>query len=234
MATIAFRDEGRDATRELLARFDEAAPAWREFAGDERLEALRRHLRTLEALDLQHGGSAPLELEDVDTVVGAILSDLGYVDSALRRARGGRGLDAIVLGVALWALRHDVAIKVVEPVANALADRSNRARTREELAAAFGLMQGVIANVAPLLAPDLERSNPERPWRLLHVNLAITAIRTEDPALMDFAFDALERALPDERAGFFGEAVALSLAPGVAGPVRDRIAERHRKWAQQA
>ena len=28
------------------------------------------------------------------------------------------------------------------------------------------------------LTPSLERSDPQRPWRLLHVNLAITAIRS--------------------------------------------------------
>ncbi len=91
-------------------------------------------------------------------------------------------------------------------------------------------MHGVIAHVAPRLAPDLERSNPERAWRVLHVNLAITAIRTEDPALIDAAFDALDAALPAERSGFYAEAMALALAPKVAKEVRSRIEERHRKW----
>ena len=33
---------------------------------------------------------------------------------------------------------------------------------------------------------------------------------------MDHAFDALDAALPDERAGFYAEALALALSPGVA------------------
>ena len=90
-------------------------------------------------------------------------------------AASAGGLVAAMGGITLWALRHDVGIRVVEPVANALALRSNEARSREELAAVFGLMQGVIAHVAPLLSSDLERSNPERPWRILHANFAITA-----------------------------------------------------------
>jgi len=88
----------------------------------------------------------------------------------------------------------------------------------------------VIANITPLLSADLERSNPERPWRILHINFAITAIRTEDPAMMDFAFDALDEALPGERGGFYSEALALVLAPGVAPAVRERIEARHLKW----
>ena len=31
--------------------------------------------------------------------------------------------------------------------------------------------------------------------------------------MMDHAFDALDGALPDERAGFYGEALALALSP---------------------
>ena len=129
-------------------------------------------------------------------------------------------------------MRHEVALEAVDPVVNAIARQSNAARGAPELAAAFGLMQGFIAHLAPALAADLERSNPERPWRVLHANLAITAIRSEDPALMAHAFDALDRALPDERAGFYSEAMALALAPRIAPAVREAIAERHRRWTQ--
>ena len=125
----------------------------------------------------------------------------------------------------------NVAAKIDEPVVNALATRSNRASGKPEIAAVFGLMQGLIAHVAPRLAADLERSNPERPWRVAHVNFAITAVRTEDPAMIDFAFDALDAALPDERAGFYAEALALALAPRIAAVVRERIEARQLKWS---
>jgi hypothetical protein len=95
-------------------------------------------------------------------------------------------------------------------------------------------MQGVIAHVAPALGADLERSNPERPWRVLHANFAITAIRTEDPLLIDYAFDALDRALPDERSGFYSEALALAMNPRISAVVRERIEARHLKWTPAA
>ena len=211
--TIQFGDEGQVATRELLKRFDAAAGQGKD--------GLRGQLATLEAIDRQYGGSSPLALEDVADLVAAILAGLaGFEDPDL------------AIGVALWAIRHGVGIESVEPVVNALATRSNRASTRQELAAVFGLMQGLIVHVAPRLAHDLERSNPERAWRILHVNFAITAIRTQDAAMMDYAFDALEQALPDERAGFYSEALALALAPGIDPMVRERIAARHLKWTQ--
>jgi hypothetical protein len=147
--------------------------------------------------------------------------------------KGEGDIADIIIGVALWAIRHEVPIAAVEPLVNALADRSNNAKNKQELAAVFGLMQGVIAHVRERLSADLERSNPERPWRLLHANFAITAIRTEDPELIDFAFDALDLALPDERANFYAEALALALSPRIPAAVRERIEQRHLKWAPQ-
>ena len=215
--TIRFGDEGAAATRELLARFDALAPAARLDAPT--LQRIRTQLAALAALDRQYGGMAPLPVEDADELAGALVTDLAYL-----------GDDDLLVGAALWAIRHDVALTVPEPVVNALANRSNRAKSKEEIAAVFGLMQGLVAHLAPRLSADLERSNPERPWRVAHVNLAITAIRTEDPAMLDHAFDALDRALPDERAGFYAEALALALSPRIAAPVRERIEARQLKW----
>jgi hypothetical protein len=232
---IAFGDEGQVATAELHSR----VPRLRELAlaaGPglaERADRAGRGLETLNALDRRHGGSGPLALEGLEELVAAVLTDLAHLESAALHAKSPEllaGTADFVLGVALWAVRHEVAIDPVEPVVNALARRANDARSRRELAAVFALTQGILAHVAPRLAADLERSNPQRPWRLLHANLAITAIRTEDEAMMDHAFDALDRALPDERAGFYAEALALALAPGVAAAVRERIEARHLKW----
>ena len=50
---------------------------------------------------------------------------------------------------------------------------------------------------------------------------------------MDHAFDALERALPDEAPNFYGEALALALAPGIAPAVREKLEARHRVWTGQ-
>ena len=215
---IQFGDEGQVATRALSRRFDSLAGEAHLPASS--LQRIRTQLAALEALDRQYGGMSPLPVEDADELVAALTTDLAYLED-----------DDLIVGVALWAIRHDVAISVVEPVVNALATRSNRAAAKQEIAAVFGLMQGLIAHVAPRLAPDLERSNPERPWRVAHVNLAITAIRTEDPAMIDFAFDALDAALPEERAGFYSEALALALSPRIAAAVRERIAARQLKWS---
>ncbi len=227
---LPFGDEGTRASREMLRRFDALAPELAEAAGPEPVERLRAALGALEALDRRYGGEAPLGVEGPEALVASALSGLSALAARLPDGGAGRAaVDEVVLAVGLWAIRHQVHIGAVEPVVNALAERSNRAGSRAELAAVYGLMQGLIAHVAPALGADLERSDPQRPWRVLHANLAITAIRTEDPDLMDHAFDALDRALPDEAGGFYAEALALALAPGIAPTVRARIEARHRR-----
>ena len=220
--TIRIGDDGQAATRELVRLLESHAAAHPSEHADGALSALR----SLDGLDRQYGGHAPIALEGVAEVVAAALTHLAHLE-------GAPGIAQATVGVALWAIRHEVPVTVVEPVANALAHESNAARSPAEVSAVFGLMDGVIAHVAPRLAADLERSNPERPWRVLHANLAITAIRTEDPALMDRAFDRLDQALPAEAAGFYGEALALALAPGIAPAVRERIESRHRAWTSR-
>jgi hypothetical protein len=235
LKAIRFGDDGQLATGGLVSRFSDfrAAAVARHPGLAPRMEELRRGIAAIEAIDRRFGGTGPLALEDTEDLVSAMLTDLAHVD--LESARAGNELICdnaaqYILGIALWAVRHEVNLDVVEPVVNALARKANTARTKQELAAVFGLMQGIAAHVAPRLAADLERSNPERPWRILHVNFAITAIRTEDPALMDHAFDALDAALPDERSGFYAQALALALSPGIAPAVRERIEARALKW----
>ena len=202
---IAFADDGRLATRELLRRFEALG-----HAGE-----LSARLEALDALDRQYGARARLALEDVGELVASLVVDLSPLGDA-----------ELVIGTALWAIRQGVAIDAPEPVVNALAERSNAARSKQELAAVLAIMEAVIDNVRPRLGADLERSNPERPWRILHANLAITAIRTEEATLMDSAFDALDAGLPDERASFYAEALALALAPRISPVVRERIEAR--------
>jgi len=225
--TINFGDEGQHATRELLDRLEALAPLRLAAFG-----TMRGRMATLESLERTAGGHAKLQVEDVDTLVAAIHAQIAHweAEAGRRKLEAAEALATLAIGVALWAIRHGVEVTVPEPVVNALAWRSNHAASKQELAAAFALMQGFIAHVAQRLSADLERSNPERPWRLLHANLAITAIRSEDPALMEFAFDALDRALPGERGAFYAEARALALAPGISPEVRTRIEARCARW----
>jgi hypothetical protein len=238
---VSANDEERDTTRALLARFRLLAQAARaraglavaSRAGGDALALIDEQLCLLLRLDEEYGGSRPLPLADADQLARTLLAALAALDQSLRNAGEdalAADVDGIVVGAAFWALRHGLPVEPVEPVANALARAANAAPSRQALAATFGMMQGVIESVATQLGPDLERSNPERPWRILLLNLAITAIRTEDGAMIDWAFDRLDAGLPGECGGFYAEALARAHSSAVAPAVRERIAARHLKW----
>ncbi|HXN15621.1 MAG TPA: hypothetical protein VN878_04540, partial [Usitatibacter sp.] len=121
---MQFGDEGQLATRELLRRFGALSAA---LPGA--FEPLRQQLAMLETLDRQHGGAARLELEDTQELVAAIHGQLAQWQAQAPSQPPDARSEAIadlVIGVALWAQRHQVALSAVEPIANALALRSNR------------------------------------------------------------------------------------------------------------
>src|SRR5258706_13853321 len=109
---IRFGDEGQAATRELLRRFDALA------GGAD--PQLRAQLATLERLDRQYGGTAPIELEDVEELVANIVTALAALDDP-----------DLVIGAALWAQRHDVAVRPGRPGGDARPPRPNRSRGEE-------------------------------------------------------------------------------------------------------
>lgn len=196
------------------------------------LQSVADFLRMAEQLDADYGADARLPLVEPERAAEEALRALAGI--AAVRARTGTAEEqtswqTVIIGVGLWAMRHGLPLISPEPVVNALAERANAAQTTQDTAATYALMQGFIAHLAPQLKMDLERSNPERPWRMINLNFAITAIRSGDTALMRFAFDTLNEHLPGECAGFYQEALALASRPGFPAEARALIEAESRR-----
>ena len=192
-------------------------------------------LPLMQSLDTQYGADGELPMADAVDAIDEVLHASAALDGWLERLEitGQReNLHALQLGSGYWAMRHHLPLSAVAPLVNALATQSNRAESRQETAAVYALMQGFIQHLEPALHADLERSNPERPWRLLNLNFAITAIRTGDAAMMRFAFDTLNAHLPDECGGFYEEAAALAADPRFPPETRALIEGERAKWAR--
>jgi hypothetical protein len=177
-------------------------------------------------LDADYGESGALGLVGLDDSLNEALRSCAELQATADASAGheaGTAADAVCIGVALWAMRHDQPIRVAEPLVNALGRRANAGSTRQDMAAVYALMQGAVAHLQATLGADLERSNPERPWRILNLNFAITAIRTGDEAMIDHAFAQLNAALPDEAEGFYGEALKLAVESGLPAEITSRI-----------
>ena len=192
-------------------------------------------LTVMSRLDGQYGADATLPIENVPQAVDEALRALADLESWLIRLElevQRVPLHAIAIGVGYWAMRHGLPVSVTELIVNALAAQSNAASSKQETAAVYAMMQGFIRHFSPGLKADLERSNPHRPWRLLNLNFAITAIRSGDAALMRYAFDTLNAHLPDERSGFYAEAHALACQPGFPLETRGLIEAELARWTR--
>ncbi len=192
-------------------------------------------LALMSRLDGEYGPDRALPIEDVPDAVDETLRCLAELESWLIRfdqADQLAHLQAVEIGVGYWAMRHGLPILAVEPIVNALATRSNAAKSTQETAAVYAMMQGFISHFSPSLKADLELSNPQRPWRLLNLNFAITGIRTGDAALMRYAFDTLNSHLPADRTGFYEDAQALASQPGFPPATRVLIEAEFARWTR--
>ena len=196
---------------------------------------LAEFLDSILLIDGTYGEDGQLPIDDVIEAADEAIRAAADIQNQLPRLNLTDALptlDAIAIGVGLWCMRHEVTIYAPEPIVNALARHANSATSTQETAATFALMQGFVLHLAPQLKSDLERSNPERPWRMLNINFAIVAIRTADVAMMRYAFDQLNLSLPDECAGFYAEAFTLASQPGFPAEIRSLIESEQRRFTQ--
>ncbi len=140
-------------------------------------------------------------------------------------------LEKVAVGIALWVARHDGEIHELESVVNGFAASANITASEETLRALFQAMKTVLEHVAPAIKADSDQTNPVRPWRMLNINFAIVATRTQDEEMMHEAFDALGRNLPQDAPGFFEEGLRQS-EKSVYGPeVKKLMQEYFSRWA---
>jgi hypothetical protein len=93
-------------------------------------------------------------------------------------------------------------------------------------------MGHAIRAASALIKQDLEKNNPGRPWRLLHLNRGIVATRSHNPALMEEVFEELVRELPEEAPGFFAEGMQQMEALNYPPHVRKVMGRYFAKWTR--
>ncbi len=200
---------------------------------DQLFEAMRQTEASLADNDALQGGHRA-SAEDV-TELGEYALEL--FDQSLRWAKHLKlsgvfdSLQAFTIELARWIARHGGQLLNMEPVADALARSANGTRDAHELVALYQAMGEVINAAAPLIRQDLEKSNPGRPWRVLHLNRAIVATRTHQPDLMDEAFSLLIERLPEEAAGFFTQGMEQMELLNYPRHVREVMTRYYRKWS---
>lgn len=143
-----------------------------------------------------------------------------------------RQLQALQIPLALWIVRHGGGWNEWESLTNALAELANHVQAHDRLRHLSQVMGELIDAAPAVLRGDLERLEPSRPWRVLHLNRAIVATRSLDVEAMEPAFDALLARLPEDAGAFFSEGARRVAQMDAPSAVRDCF-DRYQRRAPQ-
>lgn len=162
-----------------------------------------------------------------------LLARLAGVAARLHRPAEARAVEGLSLPLACWVARRGGEIDNLGPVVNAVVGLADRLRTPGELERLYVLVSEVVSAVSPRVSQDSAANDPARPWRILLLNRAIVATRSQQPALMEEAFEHLTDQLPQDAPGFFREGIEQMEALDYPPPVRAVMARWADRWCRR-
>jgi hypothetical protein len=109
----------------------------------------------------------------------------------------------LAVSTGVWIALRKGEIKELELLVSAIATFANQTNDKKELEELYEISLLVIYATDSFLKADLDKHNEQRPWRLLCLNHAIIATRTDNADLARLAYDRLIEHLPDEAGAFF-------------------------------
>ena len=231
-ATLRFEHAARD----IIDTYDARRPAESsQITPTQLAEAIEQFLAVITRIDEEEGQTGPISNDDV-TQLGdygiSLLTDLSAWAAQLNLPVPRQDLEIVTLGAADWIMRHEGQIRTLEPAVNALANFANRMHEPSSLEPLTLFMGRVVQASAKFIKQDLEKNNPGRPWRVLHLNRGIVATRTHNPALMEQVFEDLVRYLPEDAPAFFAEGMQQMEALNYPQPVRQVMGRFFDIWTR--
>jgi hypothetical protein len=224
------------AATEIIDTYEARRPAnSHQVTPGQLAEAVEQFLAVTTRIDREEGERGPVYKDDV-TQLGdygmTLLTDLAAWAAQLNLPTPRQDLEIVTLAAADWIVRHEGQIRTLEPVVNALANFANRMHDPESLEPMITFMGRVAHASANLIKQDLEKNNPGRPWRVLHLNRGIVATRTHNPVIMEKVFDDLVRFLPEDAPAFFAEGMQQMEALNYPQPVRQVMGRYFDRWSR--
>ena len=144
-----------------------------------------------------------------------------------------KALIRLTLPVAMWVAQCGGRLDKLDLVVNALADYANEYREPDQLAELTRVIATIIQAASATVQQDLESANAMRPWRILHLNYGIVATRSHEPKLMEAAYDALVKHLPNDARQFFKEGMQQMDVVGYPQAVRDVVKKYDQMWGSE-
>ncbi len=159
-----------------------------------------------------------------------LLTQLAGVAEQLNLPRHAQDVSQLCLPLACWMLRHGAELRHPEPIVNAAAYLANRLKEPHRLAELFELLSEIMHGIGLERTLDMERDNTEQLWSVLLLNRAIVATRSQQPRLMEDAFQAVAEHLPEAAPDFFREGMGQMASPDYPSHVREVMQRYFDLW----
>ena len=195
-----------------------------------RAEAGASNSATGDNVPLQQGqwNSAlqPQAVSELGEYALVLLNDLARWVDCLDLPAQKQALMELVVATALWVSEHGGELLSLELVTDTLASFANNTTDLQRLRELHQAYDRIISSVVLGIQQDLEKVNPGRPWRVLHVNRAIVAARCHNTEFMESSFESLTSRFPEDAAEFFRQGMGQMDALGYPSHVRT-VMERY-------
>ena len=173
-----------------------------------------------------------LEEKDITQIGQYALDLLEAMVSFVQNKTGEQNRDLLRLSlpISLWVARRGGIVSQIDMVVNSLAGYANEVKESHLLAELAGTIKEVIDACDDDIRKDLEQTNMMRPWRILNLNYGIVATRSHQPELIEQAYDALVKNLPQDARGFFKEGLQQMDIVGYPDEVREVVERYSKMW----
>ncbi len=195
------------------------------------LEAFLQLFDAMQRTEASMGGAATSDASELGEYALEMFEQACHWAKHLELPAVFERLQAFTVAMGLWVATHDGQLLTLEPVVDALAQAANNTGESDDLLKLYQAMTRIMAATSPIIARDLEKTNPGRPWRLLNLNRAIVATRTHQPDVMEEAFSSLAEQLPEDAAGFFTQGMEQMELLNYPSQVREVMDRFYRKWS---
>lgn len=213
-----------DSPANLLAAMDQAIDVMARADADSAVQKdmSAESMGLLEEKDISQIGQYALDL--LEAMVAVVEK---------KTAKQNRELLRLSLPLSLWVARHGGKLSQIDMLVNSLAGYANEISEPHLLAELTLVIREIIDACDDDIRRDLEQTNMMRPWRILNLNYGIVATRSHQPELIEQAYDALVKNLPQDARGFFKEGLQQMEAIGYPDEVRAVVERYNKMWGSE-
>lgn len=221
----AVDDQDVNSPQQLLAAMDQAIDVMARADADRVVQKnmTAESMGLLEEKDISRIGQYTLDL--LEGMVAYVQNKTGEQNRELLR---------LSVPVSLWVARHGGKLSQIDMVVNSLAGYANEITEQHTLAQLAGVIREVIDACDDEIRCDLEQTNMMRPWRILNLNYGIVATRSHQPELIEQAYDALVKNLPQDARQFFKEGMQQMDIIGYPDEVREVVERYNNMWGAES